>query len=64
MRESSLAVDKIARLAYEAEDLASFWRSETEVLAHTVPYYWTPCWYTLDPASLLTRVSPSYQPSG
>ena len=20
---------------------------------HRVPYYWTPCWYTLDPASLL-----------
>jgi hypothetical protein len=47
------AVDKIAGLAHEADDLVSFWRASTEVLASTVPYYWTPCWYTLDPASLL-----------
>ena len=47
------AVDKIARLAEEAEDLVSFWEGSTEVLSATVPYYWTPCWYTLDPASLL-----------
>jgi hypothetical protein len=25
----------------------------SEVLALAVPYYWAPCWYTLDPASLL-----------
>lgn len=53
MSSSSVALDKIARLAEEAEDLVSFWRRITEVLADSVPYYWTPCWYTLDPASLL-----------
>jgi DNA-binding CsgD family transcriptional regulator len=47
------AVDKIARLADEADDLVAFWQASTEVLASTVSYYWTPCWYTLDPASLL-----------
>ena len=47
------AVDKIARLSTEADDLVAFWQASTEVLASTLPYYWTPCWYTLDPASLL-----------
>jgi DNA-binding CsgD family transcriptional regulator len=47
------ALDKIARLAAEAEDLVPFWHACTAVLAETVPHYWTPCWYTLDPASLL-----------
>jgi DNA-binding CsgD family transcriptional regulator len=47
------AVDKIARLAGQPRDLVTFWQSCTEVIAGVVPYYWTPCWYTLDPASLL-----------
>jgi DNA-binding CsgD family transcriptional regulator len=47
------AVDKIARLSSEADDLVSFWQASAEVLNSTVPYYLTPCWYTLDPASLL-----------
>jgi hypothetical protein len=34
-------------------DLVSFWKESSEVVASAVPYYWTPCWYTLDPASLL-----------
>ena len=49
----SRAVEKIARLSQGAEDLVSFWRASTEVLESAVPHYWTPCWYTLDPASLL-----------
>jgi DNA-binding CsgD family transcriptional regulator len=47
------AVDKIARLAAEPRDVVSFWQASTEVLNDTISYYWTPCWYTLDPASLL-----------
>jgi DNA-binding CsgD family transcriptional regulator len=47
------SVDKIARLAGEPRDLAAFWRECTDVVAAVVPHYWTPCWYTLDPASLL-----------
>jgi DNA-binding CsgD family transcriptional regulator len=46
-------VHKIARLSAHAEDLVAFWQASTEVLAATVPHYWSPCWYTLDPASLL-----------
>ena len=44
---------KIARLAGRGLDLVSFWRESSEVLASAVPYYWAPCWYSLDPASLL-----------
>jgi DNA-binding CsgD family transcriptional regulator len=47
------ASDKIARLAGQGRDLVGFWRASTEVLAGAVPHYQAPCWYTLDPASLL-----------
>jgi DNA-binding CsgD family transcriptional regulator len=47
------ASDKITRLAGQGLDLVSFWRASTEVLASAVPHYWAPCWFTLDPASLL-----------
>ena len=47
------ASDKIARLAGQGLDLVSFWRASTEALTSAVPHYWAPCWFTLDPASLL-----------
>jgi DNA-binding CsgD family transcriptional regulator len=47
------ASDRIARLAGHGLDLVSFWRASTEVLAGAVPHDWAPCWFTLDPASLL-----------
>ena len=47
------SVDKIARLSGEPRDLAAYWHACTDVVAAVVPHYWTPCWYTLDPASLL-----------
>ncbi|MDQ3679096.1 MAG: helix-turn-helix transcriptional regulator [Actinomycetota bacterium] len=47
------AWEKIPLLAGQGLDLVSFWRESSEVLASAVPYYWAPCWYTLDPASLL-----------
>ncbi len=47
------ASDKIARLAGQGLDLVRFWRASTEVLASAVPHYGAPCWFTLDPASLL-----------
>ncbi|MFC6287253.1 LuxR C-terminal-related transcriptional regulator [Nocardioides sp. GCM10027113] len=46
-------LDKVARLSSRAGDLTTLWSGVTEVLADTVPFYWTPCYYTLDPASLL-----------
>jgi DNA-binding CsgD family transcriptional regulator len=47
------SVDHVARLSTESTDLVTLWRGVTEVLDRTVPHYWTPCWYTMDPASLL-----------
>jgi DNA-binding CsgD family transcriptional regulator len=47
------AKHKLARLAGHDLDLVSFWRACTEVLASAIPHYWAPCWFTLDPASLL-----------
>ena len=47
------ARDKIAQLAGRGGDLVTFWQESSEVIAHALPYYFSPCWYTLDPASLL-----------
>lgn len=47
------SIDKIARLTGEPRDLMGYWRECTEVVTAVIPHYWTPCWYTLDPASLL-----------
>ncbi len=47
------SVDKIARLSAEPRDLVAYWRECTDVVTSVIPHYWTPCWYTLDPASLL-----------
>jgi DNA-binding CsgD family transcriptional regulator len=46
-------IDKIARLARRPADLVTLWRESTEVIAERVAYHQAPCWYTLDPASLL-----------
>ncbi len=51
--------DRIAELARRGLDLPTFWRESTTAIAAAVPHYLTPCWYTLDPASLL--VTSHYQ---
>lgn len=47
------AAEKLAGLCTQPRDLVSLWKGANEVLATAVPHWWTPCWYTLDPASLL-----------
>jgi DNA-binding CsgD family transcriptional regulator len=47
------AGDKVARLARQGLDLVRFWRASTEALTSAVPHDFAPCWFTLDPASLL-----------
>jgi DNA-binding CsgD family transcriptional regulator len=47
------AAERIAQLSGQGDELVTFWREATEVLAPAVPFYSTPCFYTLDPASLL-----------
>ncbi|MDO8484684.1 MAG: LuxR C-terminal-related transcriptional regulator [Candidatus Limnocylindrales bacterium] len=47
------ARERIARLSEQGLDLVTFWRACSEALAPAVPYYMAPCWFTVDPASLL-----------
>ncbi len=47
------ALDRITELAGQGNDVISFWREATEALRPAIPHYMSPCWYTLDPASVL-----------
>jgi DNA-binding CsgD family transcriptional regulator len=47
------ALDRIADVAEQAHDVVTLWDEVTELMAPVVPHYMGPCWYTLDPASLL-----------
>lgn len=47
------ALDRVAWLAAQGLDAVSFWREAAEPVARAVPHDSTPCWWTLDPASLL-----------
>ncbi|MBO0709416.1 MAG: helix-turn-helix transcriptional regulator [Candidatus Dormibacteraeota bacterium] len=47
------AARQIAVAAAGAEDLVTFWELCRDALQRAVPYYLTPCWYTVDPSSLL-----------
>jgi DNA-binding CsgD family transcriptional regulator len=54
------AADKIARLASQPKDLIAFWNECGDVLARVVAHQGPPCWYTLDPVSLL--ITSHYHP--
>ncbi|MEX2613995.1 MAG: LuxR C-terminal-related transcriptional regulator [Gaiellaceae bacterium] len=47
------ARNRIANLAGQGLDLVTFWHESSDAIANAVPHYLTPCWFTLDPASLL-----------
>jgi DNA-binding CsgD family transcriptional regulator len=47
------ALDAIARLSRQHLALVTFWRKSSTVIGAAVPNYAGPCWFTLDPASLL-----------
>ncbi len=47
------AAERIAELATAGLGLPTFWQEASDALARVVPYYLGPCWFTLDPASLL-----------
>jgi DNA-binding CsgD family transcriptional regulator len=55
------ALEKIAQLSAEPRSLVTFWDRVSEVLARAVPHHDFPCWYTVDPASLL--ITSHYNPS-
>jgi len=54
------ALEKIASPSAEPQSLVTFWDQASEVLTTAVPHYDFPCWYTLDPASLL--ITSHYNP--
>src|SRR5687767_3979373 len=54
------AKETIIRLASQGLDLPAFWKASSQALAKVVPHYYEPCWFTLDPNSLL--VTSHYQP--
>lgn len=47
------AWERIGRLSGQGLDLVTFWQESSTVLSSAVPHYLSPCWYTMDPASLL-----------
>ena len=47
------AKERIAGLATRGLDAVTFWREATELVGRAVPHDFFPCWWTLDPASLL-----------
>lgn len=47
------ALARLTDLAGRQHDLVSFWSAATEVLGGAVPHHMAPCWYSLDPATLL-----------
>ena len=46
-------MDHITSLAGRGLDLRSFWDASAEAVSSEVPHHMAPCWFTLDPASLL-----------
>ncbi len=47
------AQDRIGELAGRGLDLVTLWREAAELIEPVVPHVTGPCWYTLDPATLL-----------
>lgn len=47
------ARDRLAELSGRGHDLVTFWREATDAIARAVPFHLTPCFYTMDPATLL-----------
>jgi hypothetical protein len=54
------ALEKLARLSAEPQSLVTFWDQASDVLKTAVPHFNFPCWYTVDPASLL--ITSHYNP--
>jgi len=47
------AAQKIADLSRHGLDVAAFWRECDQIIAPIVPVLLRPCWFTMDPASLI-----------
>ena len=53
MTTPARALDKLERLSAQPRSLVGLWDDATVVLKEVVPHYTWPCYFTLDPASLL-----------
>src|SRR5688500_14425689 len=53
------AHDRIAELSVQGLDLPTLWQESSEAVRRVIPHYMSPCWFTLDPVSLL--VTSHYQ---
>jgi DNA-binding CsgD family transcriptional regulator len=60
MTTTASALDKLERLSAQPRSLVSLWDDATVVLKDVVPHYTWPCYFTLDPASLL--ITSHYNP--
>jgi DNA-binding CsgD family transcriptional regulator len=60
MTTAARALDKLERLSAQPRSLVSLWDDATVVLKEVVPHYTWPCYFTLDPASLL--ITSHYNP--
>ena len=54
------SLNKIERLSTGPRSLITFWDEAADVLRTAVPHFTFPCWYTIDPASLL--ITSHYNP--
>lgn len=53
MTSPERTLDRIVELTSRGLDLIGFWRACTEAIAPLVPHHLAPCWFALDPATLL-----------
>jgi DNA-binding CsgD family transcriptional regulator len=53
------AHDRIAELSVQGLDLPTLWEESSAAVRRVIPHYMSPCWFTLDPVSLL--VTSHYQ---
>lgn len=60
MTTTARALDELERLSAQPRSLVSLWDDATLVLQEVVPHYTWPCYFTLDPASLL--ITSHYNP--
>lgn len=55
------ALERVADLAVRGLDLVEFWREVNEAITPAIPHFRDPCWFAVDPASLL--VTSHYEPA-
>jgi DNA-binding CsgD family transcriptional regulator len=58
--EMQRAYERVVEVCERGQDLITLWQETTEALSPAIPHYWEPCYFTLDPASLL--ITSHYQP--